>query len=164
MIILKKLSANDGMDIFLLLKEIGEYENSFYNPVACMDFEQFKKWLVIQEQWSQSINLPEHYVGQTIFWLYDGDNPVGVGKIRNELTDESRKKGGNIGFAISRKNRNKGYGKILLSLLLKEAKKMNVEEILITIDKFNYASKKVTEECGGVCIKESEDIWYYSVL
>lgn len=65
---LKPLSKNDE-GFFYMLKGIKAVENSFTNPVFKMSFEEYKEWLVQQEEWSRGENLPDGYVGQTIFWL-----------------------------------------------------------------------------------------------
>lgn len=144
-----------------MLKGIGRVENSYTNPTYEMTFDEFQRWLLQQEQWDKGEMLPEGYVPQSIYWLYDGDNPVGMGKIRHELTDASRKNGGNIGYAISHLYRGKGYGCLLLNLLLKEARDIGVNEIILTIDKNNEASKRVCEKNGGVLFDENEDRWFF---
>ena len=163
MIQLRKLSRNDGMDVFEMLKGIEKIENSFTNPTCGMTFAEFKEWLNQQEQWDEGKMLPEGYVAQSIYWLYDSGKPVGIGKIRHELTENSRKNGGNIGYAISRLHRGRGYGYLLLKLLLKEAHRIGVKEILLTIDKNNVPSKTVCEKNGGVLIDENEERWFYSM-
>ena len=160
---LKLLSVDDGMDIYKMLKRIGAKENSFTNPVHQMEYSQFKEWLVEQSDWHQDINLPKGYVGQSIFWLYISDIPVGIAKIRHELTDESRKNGGNIGYAIDPNFRGKGYGNEILKLLILEAKKMNITEILLTVDKYNYPSRRVIENNGGYIIDENADRWFFNL-
>lgn len=159
---LKKLSLSDGMMEYQMLKEIDSVENSFTNPVRNMNYEQYCMWLKQQEAWSRDEGVPEGYVGQTIFWLYVQEKPIGIGKIRHSLTDNSKKIGGNIGYAISKKYRGKGYGNVILKLLLNEAKKMNIRYILLTVDKYNYASKKVIEKNGGKLEKENKERWYFS--
>lgn len=158
---LKKLSVEDGIDIFNMLQDIGVKENSFTNPVHGMSYFEFKKWLVRQDQWSRGENLPDGFVAESVYWLYD-DGPVGIGKIRHALTDHSRLVGGNIGYAISSKYRNQGYGKKLLSLLLQEAKQLEVSEIVLTVDKYNEASKKVIEANGGKMYFENNERWFFS--
>ena len=158
---LQLLKENDGEDVFNMLKGIEAVENSFTNPVHDMSFEQYKDWLIQQKKWSRSENLPCGYVGQTIFWLMDDDKPVGIGKIRHALTPASRKNGGNIGYAISSDYRGKGYGNTILSLLLEKARKMNITEIVLTVDKYNYASKKVIEKNGGTLFDENDKRWFF---
>ena len=158
---LKQLSSEDGIDIFNMLKGIQSVENSFTNPVHDMDYTKFKNWLVQQDDWSKEINLPEGYVGQTIFWLIDDETPVGIGKIRHSLTPASRQNGGYIGYAISSDYRGKGYGNQILHLLLEKAELLKIEEKMLTVDKFNYASKSVIEKNGGVLFDENDERWYF---
>lgn len=164
MIQLQKLSANDGETIFLMLQDIGECENSFSNPVHGMGFSEYGVWLVQQEKWSRGEELPDGYVAQSIYWLFDDDVPVGIGKIRHGLTPASRNIGGNIGYAIASTYRGKGYAKELLRLLLKEARGMELPEILLTVDKYNAASKKVIEENGGQLFSENDERWYFHFI
>lgn len=159
---LRKLSFFDGEDVYQMLQTIGDNENAFTNSVNGMTFEEYKVWLKRQEDWSQGIDLPNGYVGQTIFWLYDNNIPVGIGKIRHALTEHSRQIGGNIGYAISDKYRGKGYGTIILKLLLEKAKEMNVKEKLLTVEKINPASKRVIEKNGGKLIGENDERWFFS--
>lgn len=160
---LQKLSGQDGEAVYRMLQDIGTCENSFTNPVRGMAFEEYKKWLVQQEEWSEGRNLPEGYVAQTIYWLVDGGTPVGIGKIRHALTPESREFGGNVGYAIGSPYRGRGYGKVLLGFLLEEARKMEIDEILLTVDKCNNASKKVVEANGGILVRENSERWYFRI-
>ena len=163
MVYLRKLSSRDGRDVFDMLKGIDMTENSYTNPTFNMTFSEFQEWLGIQEQWDRGEKLPEGYVAQSIYWLYDDDIPVGMGKIRHGLTEMSRINGGNIGYAISRTFRGKGFGSTLLEMLLIEAKKMGISEIVLTIDKNNEASKRVCEKNGGILFDENEARWYYKL-
>ena len=105
--------------------------------------------------------MPDGYVPQTIFWLYDDEQPVGVGKIRHALNDNSRKIGGNIGYAIDPMFRGKGYATHLLSLLVIKARAMNISELLLSVEKYNPASKRVIEKCGGKLIRENDERWFF---
>lgn len=160
---LKQLSPEDGDDCYQLLKEIGEHENDFTNPVHHMTFEEYKEWLIEQDQWSKGENLPHGYVPQHCYWLYVGSVPVGFGKIRSGLTEQSRLEGGNLGYAISPDCRGKGFGTILLNLLISKAKELEIKNPLITVKKYNYASKRVAEHNGGILIKETENWWYFEI-
>lgn len=80
MIKLKQLDPCDGMDVFSMLKKIEAVENSFTNPVKNMNYQEYKNWLLLQDQWRRGINLPNGYVKQTIYWLYIDEIPVGIGK------------------------------------------------------------------------------------
>ena len=119
MLKIKKLELSDGIDFFKMLKKIKDNENEFTNPVYDMNYEQYREWLKLMDDWSNGKSLKDGYVPQTIFWLLNDGIPVGVGKIRHYLTDSSKEFGGNIGYAISKEYRGKGYGSIFLKLLVK---------------------------------------------
>lgn len=160
---LRQLSPHDGEDCYELLQHIGREENDFTNPVHDMSFDEFKIWLKQQDDWSKGDNLPQGYVPQICYWLIEKEIPVGFGKIRLELTAQSRLEGGNIGYAIDSRYRGKGLGSILLKLLIKETNELKIEKPLVTVKKFNYASKCVAEHNGGKLIKETESWWYFEM-
>lgn len=159
---IRQLSPFDGEDVYDMLQHIGENENEFKNPVKGMSYDEYKQWLKQQDDWSRSENLPDGYVGQTCFWLIVDHDPVGFGKIRHALTNSSRQIGGNIGCAISSEFRGNGYGVILMKELIQKAKEMGVDEILVTVEKNNIASKIMNEKAGGCLFKENEFRWFFS--
>ena len=161
--VIRQLSTKDGVDIFNMLKRIGREENHFQNPVHDMSYEQFKAWLIEQDNWSKEINLPKGYAGQTSFWMYVDNEPVAFGKIRHELNENSRKVGGNIGYAVDPLHRGKGYATIILGELIQIASKMGIEEKLLSVEKYNYASKKVIEKNGGYVFKENDLRWFFHI-
>ena len=89
-------------------------------------------------------------VPQTIYWLYADGQPVGFGKLRHRLTDKLRLDGGHAGYSIRPSHRGKGYGKALLGYLIKEAKALGIDRLLLTIHNDNEASRKTAITCGGI--------------
>lgn len=163
MVRIQQLSIDDGIDIYNMLKMIASNENEFTNPVQKMSFEQYKEWLILMDKWSRGEGLKEGYVPQTIYWLYDENIPIGIGKIRHALTESSRKFGGNIGYAISKEFRGKGYATVFLKMLLSEMNKMNITERVLTVEKNNPSSKRVIEKNGGKVIEENSDRWILEI-
>lgn len=162
MIYLRQLSPSDGRDAYNLFQDIGAEENAFTNPANGMSFEDFKKWLVLQNKWSMNEALPTGFVRQTIYYLVVDNTLVALGKIRHQLTKESRIKGGNIGYAVSNRYRRRGFGTIILGLLLKKADELGINEKLLTVEKYNLSSKRVIEKNGGRLIGENEKRWFFS--
>ena len=74
-------------------------------------------------------------VPQTIYWLFADGKPVGYGKIRHFLTDKLLADGGTISYSIRPGQRNKGFGKILLTELIKECSDLGIKKALLTIHK-----------------------------
>lgn len=163
MLTIRQLNIDDGQEIFYMLKDIEINENEFTNPVKDMNFEEYKEWLILMDNWSKGKELKEGYVSQTIFWLFDDEIPVGIGKIRHKLTEASRAFGGNIGYAIAKKYRGKGYATIFLNKLIEEANKLNVHEKILTVEKYNNPSKRVIEKNGGIIIDENDKRWILEI-
>ena len=65
---LRQLSSSDGREVYMLLQHIGLEENAFTNPVKVMSYEEFKRWLVQQDNWSKNIDLPQGYLAYCIIW------------------------------------------------------------------------------------------------
>lgn len=160
---LKQLSIDDSYDCYDLLQHIGKSENEFTNPVSEMSYSEYKDWLIQQNDWSMGDTLPVGYVRQMSFWLMVDDRPVGIGKLRFELTQQSRIEGGNIGYAIDSRYRGLGYGTKLLELLILKAKELQIDEILITIKKNNCASLKVVERNRAEFLYETDTWCYYTI-
>ena len=160
-IYIKQLSQDDGIEIFRMLKSIEVNKNGFTNEVNGMSFEEFRKWLTVQDAWSHGNELPENYVPQSTFWLYVNDIPIGYGKIRHHISDYLLKNGGTVGYSISKEHRGKGYGTEFLRLLLEKAKLIGVDEIVLTILKKNIPSISVAENNGGVRVEKDADWFYY---
>ena len=160
---MRRLSLDDGKDIFEMLQRIGKEENHFQNPVNGMSYHEYKEWLKEQDNWSKGKNLPNGYSPQTCYWLYVDGKPVAFGKIRHELNENSRTVGGNIGYAVDPLHRGEGFSTLFLSKLICIARNMGIEEILLTVEKFNYASKRAIEKNGGYVFKENELRWYFHI-
>ena len=88
---------------------------------------------------------------------YADGKPVGFGSIRHFLTDALRKVGRNIGYGIAPKYREKGYGKIILGLLLEEANRLGINKALVTIQLDNAASRAVALANDGVITGQTDE-------
>lgn len=158
---LKRLTANDGSDVYDMLQAIPVDENGFMNGVNGMSFDEFRTWLVGQAKSAEMTQIVDGWkVPQSTYWLYVDDCPVGMGKIRHFLTDKLREEGGHIGYAIAPNARKRGYGKILLRELLKEARRLGIDRALITVYNDNAASIRVALANGGRIEKVSETSHY----
>ena len=158
---IKKLSLDDGEDIYQMLQNIPANENGFVNSANGKSYEKYKEWLASAMQNS----LQEGVIGgwrvpQTTYWLYENVKPVGYGKIRHFLTDSLMADGGNVGYAIISSARNKGLGKAFLKLLIVESKLLGVERVFLTIREENKASLAVALANGGI-IEKNEAGKYY---
>ncbi len=147
---LKKLSPDDGQDVYNMLQQIPAEENGFVNPAHGMEYIAFQTWLTNCDLNSKKTGLEDGWrVPASIFWLYVDGKPVGIGKLRHFLTEALYEAGGSIGCSIVPPERGKGYGTLLLQELLREARKMGIEQALLTIRPDNTPSLKVALNNGG---------------
>lgn len=161
---LKELSPDDSVSVYNMLQRIGENEYGFHNDVHGMTLPEFREWLVLQQHWAQNQSLPVGYVQQWTYWLMFQNNPIGYGKLRKKVTEQSKQFGGNIGYAIDPLYRGKGFGKILFALLIQQAKYNKIKEIYSTVEKPNVISMKVHLDCGMHLINENDKRWYFYSL
>ena len=157
---LKRLTPSDGVDVYNLSQTMPKEENGFQNSAYGLTYEEFGGWLKRQHEISLGIDLPLGFVAQTIYWLYDNDQPVGSCKLRLSLSEALLKRGGNIGYGIAPFARGKGYGKALLRLLLIKAQEQGLTKVLITANNDNKASIGVALANGGIVEKITEDMHY----
>lgn len=163
MVELRKLSTEDGMDVYEMLQEIPKEENGFMNGAHGFTFGEYQAWLREKDEDARQVGLVDGWkVPSTTYWLYADGRPVGFGSLRHFLTDALRKTGGHIGYGIAPRYRGRGYGKRLLGLLLEEAGRMGIDRALVTVQLDNAPSKAVALANGGVVTEQTEDrflIW-----
>ena len=163
MLELKRLSVDDGLDIYTMLQEIPAEENGLINKANGLTFDEYKEWLIVKQRDSEQEGIVDGWkVPSTTFWLYADGIPVGFGSVRHFFFFFFRKAGGNIGYGIAPAFRGKGYGKELLRLLLNEAKEMGIDKVLVTILLDNIASQAVAIANGGVVTERTDErvfIW-----
>ena len=160
---IRKLSIDDGRDIYEMLQELPADENGFLNSVQGKTFDEYKEWLQKSAKGSEQDGIVDGWkVPSTIFWLFENNRPVGFGKIRHFLTDALLENGGNVGYAIRPAERGRGLGTRFLALLTVECKRLGVEKILLTIQNHNTQSIRVALANGGKIEKvtaEKHYIW-----
>ena len=161
---LRELSLNDGEKELDFLRKFPKEENGFQNPCKeefLSNLDSFRNWLIDRVNKSNGIGVAEGRVPETVYWIIMNDEMVGIGRLRHHLNDNLLKHGGSIGYGVSSDHRGKGIGNKALSLLLEESKKYDQEEVLLTVDSGNLASRKVIENNGGVLRKEEDGTCFY---
>lgn len=150
---LRQLSPENGRAEYNMLQEIGSNENGFTNEVYGMAFEDYKKWLIQEDDYSKSRNLPKNFIPQTSYFLYVDNLPIGIARIRHHSADFLERRGvGNFGYGIAKSYRRKGYGNILLVHIIDKCKSLGYSktESFVNID--NIASNKVFINNGAVLL------------
>lgn len=139
------------------------HNDEYYDKykLALTDFDSF---LIQQKEYSLGIKLPEEGRQTTSFWLIAKNEVVGVTRIRHVANYLS----GNIGYDISPDYRGRGYGNVMLTLALKEARLLGLNEVIVTCEPENIASKTIIEKHGGNYVgtvyNEEDDEYYYKYV
>ncbi|OZV13202.1 GNAT family N-acetyltransferase [Tissierella sp. P1] len=152
-------------DLFLI-EPNKEYQKSFENYVLAYrktnDEHYFNKYKRALENFQDYLkDLPQGEVITSTFWLIDKKEVVGVVRIRHQEIECA----GHIGYDISPDCRNRGYGFQILKLALEKAMKIGIEEVILTCNIDNIASKKIIEKNKGnllgIIFDEEENEYMY---
>ena len=165
MIHLKKACTEDLEKEWLFVKDMPEDENGLTNAwynVSRQDFEE--KALPEMIAFSEGKGLPEGYVPETFFFLWDDDTIVGQFRIRHYLCESLRTGAGHIGQFIAKPFRGKGYGTAGLKLTLEIARCIIPEdEIFLRVNKDNVASQKVMMKNGARMTGEDDTHFFMRI-
>ncbi|QSX06756.1 GNAT family N-acetyltransferase [Sedimentibacter sp. zth1] len=127
--------------------------------------ENFQDYLSDLHNYSEVKDLPQGEVITSTFWLIDKKDVVGVVRIRHQEIECA----GHIGYDISPDCRNRGYGFQILKLALENAIKIGIEDVILTCNINNTASKKIIEKNNGKLLgtifdeEENEYLYKYSI-
>ncbi|MCI8349751.1 MAG: GNAT family N-acetyltransferase [Oscillospiraceae bacterium] len=162
MIYLKEANLEDMEQEYEFITNTPADENGFTNRESGCSKEDFaQKILPGYISASQGIGIPEGYVPQTQFFLWDGDKIVGLFRIRHYLTEALANGAGHIGYGIGREYRGKGYASLGLKLAVEKAWEIIPEdEIYLSVSKKNPASLRVQMKNGAYIHHEDEEEFY----
>ena len=127
--------------------------------------ENFQDYLNELQNYSKGNNLPQGEVLTSTFWLIDKKEVVGVVRIRHQEVECA----GHIGYDISPDYRNRGYGFQILKLALGKAINIGREEVILTCNIDNTASKKIIEKNNSKLLgtifdeEDNEYLYKYSI-
>ena len=165
MIYLKKACIEDLEKEWQFVRDMPEDENGLintYHGVARDDFRD--RVLPEMLAFSEGKGLPEGYVPETFFFLWDGDTIVGQFRVRHYLCESLRTGAGHIGYFIAKPFRGKGYGTEGLRLTLEEARYIvPEEEFYLRVNRDNPASLQVMLHNGGRIVAQDEDKYYVRI-
>lgn len=163
MIYLKEANLKDAEKEYQFLKDTPVDENGFENKYYGFSYEDFaEKALPEIIKFSKGIDLPQGYVPQTLYFLWDDNNIVGLFKIRHCLTDSLKNGAGHIGYGINKNYRGKGYASKGLALAIEKARDIIREnEIYLSVHIDNPASLKVQLN-NGAYIHHSDEKEHYT--
>lgn len=150
MVIAREFTKSDENKILEMVNEIKSFDNNFEGLTNISNIDNYDEFLnELEKNKHQELIKPE-YSPQTTFGIFDNDELVGGFNLRHVIKGGLINHGGNIGYLIKPSKRGKGYGTKLLSLALEEAKKINLEKVLVSCRIENTASEKVILNNGGI--------------
>ena len=68
MLELKRLSVDDGLDIYTMLQEIPAEENGLINKANGLTFDEYKEWLIVKQRDSEKEGIVD--VGKCLLQLF----------------------------------------------------------------------------------------------
>ena len=136
-----------------------EDENGLTNPYHGVSYDEYmEKVLPTLISYEHPVNMPDWFVPETYYYLWDNGNLVGEFRIRHHLTEALRNGSGHIGYSVRKEFRGKGCGTEGLRLTLQIAREIVPEdEIYLRVNKDNIASRRVMEKNGAYCAGEDEE-------
>ena len=162
---LRKINTNDIEAQWAYTTELPEDENGLTNPYHGVSFDEYKeKVLPTLISYEHPVNMPDWFVPETYYYLWDGDCLVGEFRIRHHLTEALRNGAGHIGYSISKKYRGRGYGSEGLRLTLEIARSIvPEEEIYLRVNKDNIASQRVMINNAAFRAGQDEEHYFMRV-
>lgn len=162
---LRKLNQDDAYAQWQYTTTLPSDENGLMNPYYGVSYNEYLTNVLPQMLSHENpVNMPDWFVPETYYYLYDEDVLVGEFRIRHYLTQALRIGGGHIGYSIRKDLRGKGYGGIGLSLTLEIAKQIIPEdEIYMRVNKDNIASQKVMIKNNAYLAGEDKEHYFMRV-
>ena len=131
-----------------MYQDIPASEIGSINKLNGVDYDEFLK--IMDEYILEETNINEALNTTTQRYILSVDNLfVGEVGIRTTLNDFWLSKGSQIYYKIRVSKRGNGYGNIILSLALEQAKQLGFKSIRINCDNNNIPSKKIILKNGG---------------
>ena len=156
MIFLKQAQAQCSLKEWEFVQKMPVDENGLTNPYHGISYEGFLETALPEMMaFAEGKQLPDGYVPETFFFLWDNDMIVGQFRLRHYLCESLSTGAGHIGYFIANNCRGKGYGTAGLRLTLEEAHRIVPdEEIYLRVNEDNPASLHVMLNNGGRVVAE----------
>ncbi|WP_462259276.1 GNAT family N-acetyltransferase [Vagococcus teuberi] len=155
------------------IETIKSFKDSFkYEKETIHGSHQLQQANDLHKWMKEIIRLKEKNYQQAVqtshFALITDDNVmIGISDVKHHLTSYLQKEGGHISYTISPNYQGQGFGTALLKETLKEAQKIGLTSIHLTVKETNEASQKIIEKNNGRKIREIRvnhyNVWHYQI-
>ena len=162
---LRKINYNDAEAQWDFTANTPEDENGFTNPYSGVSYDEYVNDVLPKLiSYEHPVGMPDWFVPETRYYLWDEGHLIGEFRIRHYLTETLRSGAGHIGYGIRKEYRGKGYGTAGLKLTVDEARKVIKEdEIYLRVNKDNPASQRVMIKNGANIVGEDGDHYYLRI-
>ena len=145
-------NMEDKDEMMKYRKESMESNESMDGASRLNEAKSFEKWKTAIFANMKEETVREGFVPTTnyIAISIDDNRLVGMVNIRHYLNENLLYYGGHIGYSVLRAERHKGYASKILTLALKECKKLDIKKVLVVSEKDNIASVKTIIKNKGI--------------
>ena len=159
---LRKINMQDALPQWEYTTALPADENGLTNPYHGVSYDEYVGTVLPQLiSYEHPVDMPDWFVPQTYYYLWDEDRLVGEFRIRHYLTEALRNGAGHIGYSVRKDLRGNGYGTTGLKQTLEIARGIVPEdEIYLRVNKDNIASQKVMLK-NGARITGEDDAHYF---
>ena len=158
MLELRKMNYRDAIEQWKYVTKLPTNENGLTNKYEGVTFNEYITSVLPELMMHENpIDMPDWFVPESYYYLWDDNILVGEFRIRHYLTDALKVGAGHIGYSIKKEFRGKGYGTTGLSLTLDIARNIvPEEEICLRVLKSNIPSFKAICNNGAYIVAEDE--------
>lgn len=158
MLELRKMNYEDVAEQWKYVTELPANENGLTNQYEGVSFEDYRDRVLPELMMHEApVGMPDWFVPETFYYLWDDDTLVGEFRIRHHLTESLKAGAGHIGYSIKKEFRGRGYGTKGLALTLDLARKIVPEdEIYLRVQKNNIPSLKAVLNNGAYIAAEDD--------
>lgn len=164
MLRLRRINLSDIEKEYEYISAVPADENGFLNDLFGAPREGFASAVQRLMNHRRGLDLPEGFVPETHYMLWDGENIVGWFRLRHHLCPSLENGGGHIGYSIREGYRGRGYASEGLRLTVAQAAcTIPEKEIYLRVRKNNPASLRVMQKNGGYVHHEDESCLYVRI-
>lgn len=136
MLELRKMNLQDIKEQWEYVTALPRHENGLTNPYEGITFEEYETTVLPELMMHENpVGMPEWFVSETYYYLWDEQVLVGEYRIRHYLTETLKVGAGHIGYSIKKEYRGKGYGTKGLAMVLDIAHEIVPEDNMMELDK-----------------------------
>ena len=165
MLELRKMNYEDLIEQWKYVTALPTDENGLTNQYEGVSFEAYRDKVLPELMMHENpVNMPDWFVPETYYYLWDGDILVGEYRIRHHLTEALKTGGGHIGYSIKRELRGQGYGTKGLAMTVELARGIVPEEELhLRVQKGNLPSLHAILNNGGYLAAEDDTHFFLRI-